>query len=102
MPGRRRSSSAARVPARTPDSRSRARSRCASRSCVYASVMADPEPPAFDAVAAAAELDELLSSSEPADASYTTSLETEIEELNALVAKKEAEVKAANDRADRA
>ena len=61
--------------------------------------MPDPE---FDAVAAAKELDDLLGADATGDDSYTANLELEIEELNALVAKREAEVQAANLRADRA
>ncbi len=57
--------------------------------------MPDPDPPDFDAVAAAKELDELLGTP-------STSLESDLEELNALVAKKEAELVAANKRADQA
>lgn len=69
----------------------------------------EPDPPEFDAVAAARELDELLGTSasgESADsgesAEYVANLESEIEELNALVAKKEAELRRANERADHA
>jgi molecular chaperone GrpE len=59
----------------------------------------------FDAVAAAKELDDLLGDSSAAgagDDTYTASLEAEIEELNALVAKKQAELQRANERADQA
>ena len=60
----------------------------------------DPE---FDAVAAAKELDDLLAESSPTgDTSYIASLEAEIEELNALVAQKEALLVRANARADHA
>jgi molecular chaperone GrpE len=62
-----------------------------------------PDDPEFDAVAAAKELDELLGepSVTPGD-SYTASLETEIEELNALVAKKDEQLARANARAEHA
>lgn len=62
----------------------------------------------FDAVAAAKELDDLLgeaSSTATAganDDSYTAGLEAEIEELNALLAKKDAELVRANARAEQA
>jgi molecular chaperone GrpE len=58
----------------------------------------------FDAVAAAKELDDLLgeSSHGGTDGSYVAGLEAEIEELNALVAKKEALLRKANERADQA
>jgi molecular chaperone GrpE len=66
----------------------------------------DPDSPDFDAVAAAKELEELLAeSSEGADAKadeYVANLEAEIEELNALVAKKDAELARANERAEQA
>jgi molecular chaperone GrpE len=68
--------------------------------------MPDSDPSDFDAVAAAKELDELLgtpsTSVEGVGDDYTASLETDIEQLNALVAKKEAELVAANKRADQA
>jgi molecular chaperone GrpE len=69
--------------------------------------MPDPDPSEFDAIAAAKELDDLLAepgaSTTPGDHSaYIASLESDIEELNALVAKKEALVQAANARADQA
>ena len=57
--------------------------------------------PDFDAVAAAKELDELLGD-RSSDDSYVASLEAEVSELNALVAKKDAELAAANKRADAA
>ena len=64
----------------------------------------DPDPPDFDAVAAAKELDELLAepSSGAKNDAYIATLETEIEEVNALLAKKEAQLAAANQRADHA
>lgn len=66
----------------------------------------DPESPEFDAVAAAKELDDLLgdsSSTAPSDGQdYIAGLEAEIEELNALVAKKEELLQRANQRADQA
>lgn len=69
--------------------------------------MPEPDPPDFDAVAAAKELDELLGNPSATiegvrDDAYTAGLEIEIEELNALVAKKDAELTAANKRADQA
>ncbi len=69
--------------------------------------MPDPDPPDFDAVAAAKELDELLGTPSTSlegvrDDEYIASLESDLEELNALVAKKEAELVAANKRADQA
>ena len=64
----------------------------------------DPDPPAFDAAAAAQELDELLASSEPATQSddYIATLESEIEELNAALARKDVELQRAAERADQA
>lgn len=70
--------------------------------------MAESEPPDFDAVAAAKELDDLLADATPTDenaaeqSEYIANLETEIEELSALVAKKDAELVRANARADQA
>jgi len=71
--------------------------------------MADSEGPAFDAVAAAKELDDLLADAGANAApvavtsdDYVATLESEIEEVNALLAKKELEVAAANKRADAA
>ena len=67
--------------------------------------MPDPDPSEFDAIAAAKELDDLLAEpgAAPGDhGAYIASLESDIEELNALVAKKEALVQAANARADQA
>jgi molecular chaperone GrpE len=69
---------------------------------------ADPESPEFDAVAAAKELDELLGEASDSASGgsksddYIADLETEIETLNALVAQKEAQLLAANQRADKA
>jgi molecular chaperone GrpE len=68
----------------------------------------DPETPEFDAVAAAKELEDFLgeagvgSVDGGADASYVASLEAEIEELNNLVAQKDALLQKANERADQA
>jgi len=64
----------------------------------------DPETPEFDAVAAAKELDDFLGEAEvgAADQGYVASLEAEIEELNKLVAQKEALLQKANERADQA
>jgi molecular chaperone GrpE len=69
--------------------------------------MPDPDPSEFDAIAAAKELDDLLAepgaAAAPGDQSaYIATLESDIEELNALVAQKEALVQAANARADQA
>jgi molecular chaperone GrpE len=57
--------------------------------------------PDFDAVAAAKELDDLLGD-RANDDTYVASLEAEISELNALLAKKDAELAAASKRADAA
>lgn len=68
----------------------------------------DPDASAFDAVAAAKELDDVLAapgssaSGGPGSDSYIASLEVEIEELNALVAKKEVLLERASERADQA
>jgi molecular chaperone GrpE len=71
--------------------------------------MVDPDPPEFDAVAAAKELDDLLgepaSSTAPSGSGsdrYIATLESEIEALNALVAKQEQELQRANQRAEQA
>lgn len=70
-------------------------------------MVSDRDPPEFDAVAAAKELDDLLA--EPAssaqgakDADYIARLETEIEELNTLLANKDAQLARANERAEHA
>jgi molecular chaperone GrpE len=68
----------------------------------------DPDPPEFDAVGAAEELGDLLgdtrgsASSGAEDGEYVASLESDVEELTALVAKKDAELVRANERADQA
>jgi molecular chaperone GrpE len=67
----------------------------------------DPDPPEFDAVAAAKELDDLLAESsgvEPGTKNddYVATLEAEIEELSALLEQKEALVVSANRRAEQA
>lgn len=70
----------------------------------------DSDTPPFDAVAAAKELEDLLADSganapEGSGAGnerYIASLESEIEELNALVAKKDALLQRANERAEQA
>lgn len=71
----------------------------------------DPDPTAFDAVAAAQELEDSLGDlgdlGEQADADgknepYVAILENEIEQLTALVAKKDEQVRLANQRADQA
>jgi len=69
--------------------------------------MSDETDPPFDAIAAAKELDELLgesstSASRAADDHHIEKLEKEIEELNALVASKEALVRRADQRAQQA
>jgi molecular chaperone GrpE len=63
--------------------------------------MSDPE---FDAVAAAQELDDSLGDvgNGSGDASYVAGLESDLEELTALVAQKEALLLKANARADQA
>lgn len=65
----------------------------------------DPESD-FDAVAAAKELDDILAQPDSAPRArsddYIATLESEIEEMNAAVAKKEAELQKANARADQA
>lgn len=63
--------------------------------------MPDPDPE-FDAVAAAKELDDLLGDTSAPSDDYSARLETDIEELNALLAKKDAELQRANARADQA
>ena len=67
--------------------------------------MADPDVP-FDAVAAAKELDDLLADagagSAPEGAEYVATLEDEIEELNKVIAQKDALLQKANQRADQA
>ncbi|MBA3454900.1 MAG: nucleotide exchange factor GrpE [Deltaproteobacteria bacterium] len=71
----------------------------------------DPAPPGdstFDAIGAAKELDDLLgdatdsASSGAEDGEYVARLESDIEELNALIAKKDVELARANERADQA
>lgn len=61
--------------------------------------MPDPDPNAFDAVAAARELDEFLADSGSAP---DPGLEADVLELNKLVAQKDAELVRANARADHA
>jgi molecular chaperone GrpE len=60
--------------------------------------VAGDREPEFDAVAAAAELGDLGGMTDE----YTQTLENEIEQLTALVAKKDEELRAANQRADQA
>ena len=68
----------------------------------------DSDPPEFDAVAAAKELDDLLGdASERAaagaeDGEYVASLEADIEALTALIATRDAELARANERASQA
>jgi molecular chaperone GrpE len=69
--------------------------------------MSDSDSPSdFDAVAAAKELDDLLGDSAPAndgsEAEYIETLESDVEALNTAVAKKDAELRAAHQRADQA
>lgn len=64
----------------------------------------DPESD-FDAVAAAKELDELLAgdvASGAKNGDYIATLEAEIQDLNAILAKRNAELAKANERADQA
>jgi molecular chaperone GrpE len=63
--------------------------------------MPDDTSEQFDAVAAAKELDDLLGD-RGGDSSYVAGLEAEAAELNALVAKKDAELQKANVRANQA
>lgn len=58
--------------------------------------------PEFDAVAAAKELDDSLAEPSGSSDGYIAGLEADIEELTALVAKKETLVQRANERADHA
>ncbi|NVB83925.1 MAG: nucleotide exchange factor GrpE [Kofleriaceae bacterium] len=63
----------------------------------------DPDTPEFDAVAAAKEIDDLLAETSGAkDDTYVAGLEAELEELNNLVAQKEAALQRANQRAEQA
>src|SRR5258705_12075514 len=65
----------------------------------------EPEPTEFDAVAAAKELDESLAEPRGGGAGsddYIATLESEIEELNGLIAKQDALLQGANERADQA
>jgi len=66
----------------------------------------DPDASDFDAVAAAKELDDFLATSGAAgdgeSAEYIATMESEIEELKALVAQKDALLQRANQRADQA
>lgn len=68
----------------------------------------DPDPSEFDAIGAAAELDDLLGDAKDSASSgaeggeYVERLESDIEELNALIAKKDVELASANKRADQA
>ena len=66
--------------------------------------MADHGEPEFDAVAAAKELDDLLGepSTTQNDDAYVARLESEIEELNNLLAQKDSLLQKANERADQA
>lgn len=61
-----------------------------------------PDDPDFDAIAAAKELDEMLGSASSKDDTYTASLEAEVEQLNALLANKDAELARATVRAGQA
>ena len=68
----------------------------------------DPDQSDFDAVAAAKELEELLGESSSSASSdtktdeYIASLESDVEELNEVIAKKDAELARANARAEQA
>lgn len=65
----------------------------------------DPEPPPFDAVAAAKELDDSLAEPNaggPRSDDYVASLEADIEELTATMAKKDELLQRASERADQA
>ncbi len=62
----------------------------------------DPDPSEFDAVAAAKELDEFLAEPSSKADGEVASLEREIEELNALLGKKDAMLQQANQRAEQA
>jgi molecular chaperone GrpE len=69
-------------------------------------VKPDPDPTEFDAVAAAQELEDSLgdvgTTDDATNEPYVSILETEIEQLTALVAKKDEELRLANQRADQA
>ena len=73
-----------------------------------AGMVPDPDPPEFDAVAAAKELDDMLGEpgvdtvSRAQNDDYIASLEADIEELNAELAKKDALLAKANQRAEQA
>lgn len=64
------------------------------------------DPPELDAIAAAKELEELLAeasdSASSGDGAYIAGLESDIEELTALIAKKDAELARAREHADQA
>jgi molecular chaperone GrpE len=64
----------------------------------------DPDPPEFDAVAAAKELDDMLGDSGNGAASdnYIAGLESELEELNNLLAQKQTQLERASARAEQA
>ncbi len=68
----------------------------------------DSESPGFDAIGAAKELDDLLGASDGGESSgaedgvYVARLESDIEELNAVIATKDAELVSAHQRAARA
>jgi molecular chaperone GrpE len=62
----------------------------------------DSESPEFDAVAAAKELDDLLGETGGSDGEYVARLESDIEELAAVIAKKDVEIASAHQRADQA
>jgi molecular chaperone GrpE len=67
----------------------------------------ESDPPPYDAVAAAKELDDLLGdsgngSSNSGSGAYVASLESDIEDLSALLAAKDVELAAAHKRADQA
>jgi molecular chaperone GrpE len=69
-------------------------------------VKPDPDPTEFDAVAAAKELDDSLgdlgTDADASDDPFGSILENEIEQLTALVAQKDDQIRRANERADQA
>lgn len=66
--------------------------------------MPDSDPPHFDAIAAAKELDDMLgeSATGPHDVHFVERLEAEIEELTNALAQKDVQLQHANQRADQA
>jgi len=76
------------------------------RDATLTGMVSDPDPPEFDAVAAAKELDDMLAAPGEAGGAesdeYIATMEAEIATLNGLVAEKEVLVQRANQRADQA